>query len=277
MESVLLKPGLSEEKRTRLILNELNIVGKEIENKQIEAQCKANVYRIINTVSSLLIIISAAVIAGMEATSNCLNIPVLVFSGIIFFTEGTHKLCQWGPQGVLYMHGSIQLKKLQRQAKEYMFFFRRYTTEQLLTLINILRDQCDDVDMGLYKLSVSGQVHYNSGFDIDTHETSPHLSPFPTPRESPNRKISRNDVHIHIDSTPRQENDTPVLIIPAEDNHITNKLTPGTPVKRISNFKLDNTPPTPRFHSRVSTPREDNESVVNINNENESVVIDIPN
>jgi len=270
MESVLLKPGLPDEKRRRLILNELNIVGKEIDNKQVEAQSKANLYRIINTLSSLLIIISAAVIAGMEATSNCLNIPVLIFSGIIFFTEGTHKLCQWGPQGVLYMHGSIQLKKLQRQAKEYMFFFQRYTTEQLLTLINILRDQCDDVDMGLYKLSMSGQVH--SGFDVDPRENTPQVSPFvsplSTPRDSPNSRINRSDVHIHIDSTPRQESgDAPVLIIPTEDTHITNKLTPGTPVKRISNYKLDNTPPTPRLHSRVSTPREDNESVV----------IDIPN
>lgn len=282
MESTILKPGITEEKRTKMILNELNILGKEIENKQVEAQYKANLYRIINTVSSLLIIVSAAVIAGLEAASDCLNIPVLVFSGIIFFTEGTHKLCQWGPQGVLYMNGSIHLKKLQRHVKEYMLFFRRYTAEQLLTLINILREQCDDVDMGLYKLSINGQAHYNTGLDIDRHESTPRLSPFSS---TPGDNRSRNDVHIHIDNGQTLGSDTPVLIIPneehsisymGEDGHISSRPIRGAKSVPVG-VGAGSIPPspqiTPRIKSGIPTPREASGIISN----EIPMIIDVPN
>ena len=158
---------ITDEQQTELILNELNMVGKEIDNKQIETQCKANFYRIVNTVFSLLIILCSAVIIGLEAASDCLNIPVIVLSSIIFAVESTHKIFQWGPQGVLYKHGTIQLKRISRQVREYMYFFHRYTPEQLLALVSMLRSQYDDIDVGLYKLSMPEAARYNTGLDIE--------------------------------------------------------------------------------------------------------------
>ncbi len=138
---------ISDEQRLELILNEFSLVRKEVETKSIEAQCKANWFRIVNTLSSLVILLAAAVIIGLQAASDCISIPVIVLSSIIFTMEGTHKLFRWGPQGVLYKSGAIQLKRILRQVRDYMYMFHRYSHDQLLTLISHLRAQYDNIDM----------------------------------------------------------------------------------------------------------------------------------
>lgn len=277
-------------RRMNMILKELSIVGKEIENKQIEARSKANNLRIVNSLSSLLIIIGAAVITAMEAVSDCINIPVIVFSSLIFFIESTHKLFQWGPQGVLYMHGYIRLSGLYRQKKDYEFFYDRYTPEQLLTLVSMLRAQCDDVDMGIYKLSISGNVQ--TGFDVQ-HNSSPFpnsqlseplLPGSPLSQRKPSEASSH--VHIHLDSpsvssknlteSKRKKSETPVLIIPTEEP----LLTPVHSTKQHNFSNIKNlTPSTPQKTplSRITTPK-DSIPTIKLDSDDDSLeaVIDIP-
>lgn len=269
--------------RMNMILKELSMVGKEIENKQIQAQSKANILRIVNTLSSLIIIIGAAVIAALEAVSNCISIPILIFSAIIFFTEGTHKLFQWGPQGVLYMHGSIQLKRLHRQNKDYQYFYDKYTPEQLLTLVSMLRAQCDEVDMGLYKLSVSGHVQSNFEIEHNSFPSSLPGSPLQEKRSGTNESNSSH-VHIHIDTPTKNANlkesntksSTPVLIIPTEDSPL---LTPNHPIKQISNIKISSAPTTPQRTPKSPKVeiKSDNIPTIKIDSDDShETVIDIP-
>lgn len=201
---------ITDEQRMDLILNELHLVGKEVENKQIETQNKANFFRLINLGSSLIIIVFAAVIIGLEAASDCINIPVIVFASCIFAVENIHKLFRWGPQGILYKNGTMQLRRISRQIREYMYFFHRYTAEQLLALVSTLRTQYDDLDLGLYKLSTAGAPSYgNGGLDIEQGGGSGidirNLQP-QTSNTSPITDRKDNDssphVHIHIDGTP---------------------------------------------------------------------------
>jgi len=271
-----------------MILKELSIVGKEIENKQIEARSKANNLRIVNSLSSLLIIIGAAIITAMEAVSDCINIPVIVFSSLIFFIESTHKLFQWGPQGVLYMHGYIRLSGLYRQKKDYEFFYDKYTPEQLLTLVSMLRAQCDDVDMGIYKLSISGNVQ--TGFDVQ-HNNSPfpnsQLSEpgSPLSQRKPNEANSSH-VHIHLDSPSvssknltepkRKKSETPVLIIPTEEP----LLPPIHSTKQYHNFSNVKhlTPSTPQKtpSSKITTPKDSIPTIKLDSDDSLEAVIDIP-
>ena len=158
---------ITEEQRKNLILNELNLVKKEVELKSHETQCKSNWYRIANTLSSLAVLLCSSIIIGIQATSECINIPVIVLSSIILIVEGVHKIFRWGPQGVLYKYGTIQLKRISRQIREYMYTFHRYNLDQLLILISQLRDQYDDIDIGLYKTSINGAAKYNTGLDIE--------------------------------------------------------------------------------------------------------------
>lgn len=265
---------ITDEQRMELILNELSLVGKEVENKKIETQCKANSYRILNMISSLIIILCSAVIVGIQAASDCINIPVIVLSSIIFATESTHKLFGWGPQGVLYKHGSIQLNRISRQVREYMYFFHRYSAEQLLALITMLRTQYDDVDVGLYKLSINGAARYNTGFDIEQPNTgndgsgllnpvrNTPLLPSATGMASFNHStvsapVLRNDsphVHIHIGDTtplPKGDNSTPVLTIPSTpptDINTSGMVSPlnHPSVRNLSQTRQPSTPGTPR-------------------------------
>lgn len=208
---------ISDEQRMELILNELSLVRKEVENKSIETQCKANWFRIINTLSSLVILLSSAVIIGIQAASDCVNIPVIVFSSFIFAMEGTHKMFRWGPQGVLYKHGTIQLKRIMRQTRDYMYMFHRYSVEQMLALISQLRSQYDDIDVGLYKTSMAGVAKFNTGFDVEQQGGSDNFSAMSPSLDLNNRPtpvlpgISNNmstqggdsspHVHIHINGT----------------------------------------------------------------------------
>jgi len=265
---------ITDEQRIGLILNELSLVKEEVENKQIETQCKANSYRILNTISSLIIILCSAVIVGLQAASDCINIPVIVLSSIIFVTESTHKLFRWGPQGVLYKHGSIQLKRISRQVREYTYFCHRYSAEQLLALISMLRAQYDDVDVGLYKLSMNGMARYNTGFDIE-NQNGGNNSSFLNPNQNqstpvlpsasgmmsfnqtntstPNLNNDSQHVHIHIDGmTPLSANDNnsmPTLTIPSTPN--TSGLSPNVnrKVQKLSSFRTPTKTPSTYLHS----------------------------
>lgn len=268
---------ISDEQRMELILNELSLVRKEVENKAVETQCKANWFRIVNTLSSLVILLSSAIIIGLQAASDCINIPVIVFSSIIFVMEGTHKLFRWGPQGVLYKHGTIQLKRILRQTRDYMYMFHRYSVEQLLALISQLRAQYDDIDVGLYKTSMAGAAKYNTGFDVEQGgggnfvPAALNLNNHPTPvlpgsTQNPSTPVLLGGeqpsphVHIHIDNgtgTPVSSRSPmpssvsaptmPTAYMPETGSGSTPVLVvPGPPSVPLGSLQHSGTPGTPR-------------------------------
>lgn len=254
----------TDEQRMELILNELSLVGKEVENKQLETQSKSNFFRIINTISSLLIVLCASIIIGLQAAGDCINIAVIVLSSVVIGIETLQRLFRWGQLGVMYKNGTIQLKRISSQVREYMYFFNRYTDEQLLSIVSMLRSQYDDIDSGLYTSSISDTVKYNTGnLDTDGNSNpsvnspvqSPHNVSFHTPSIVQRRDISDGNiqgsnnqtptnesphVHIHIDNmgsfsnnrTPVSSNGTPIT------PQI--RLTPKIPFSQQLNTRIQN-------------------------------------
>lgn len=213
---------ITEDERMQLLANELNLAAKEIDNKKTQIRLKANFYHVINTLSSLLILICAAVSLGLEVASDCRSIPVIVLSSIIFVIEGTHKLFRWGPLGTLYKTANIQLNRISRQAREYMYFIDRYTPEQLVSLIMILRTHFDDIDLELFNLSMTGTSHFGSGYDVEpnkqlsekiatpnNHTNSEMFSSPSLPKQVP----SSPSVHIHFNKAVKS---APVLSQPSD-------------------------------------------------------------
>ena len=263
---------ITEEQRKQLILNELNLVKKEVENKSYETQCKSSWYHLINTISSLIILLSSAIIVGIQAASDCVNIPVIVFSAIIFVVEGVHKMFRWGPLGVLYKHGTVQLKRIARQVRDYMYMFHRYNSDQLLALISQLRSQYDDIDMGLYKTSMAGTARYNTGLDIEEGGGNYIPSSFNN-NQGPQGNIqqgnvqqgnvptgnvstpvlnntSKNDphpsphVHIHIDHSPNPNSVSTVLPSPYMPERVNSApiLVVNKPSSRLGVLNTERTP-----------------------------------
>ena len=210
----------TDDERMQLIINELNLVGQEIDNKKTQVRLKANFYHVINTLSSLLILICAAVSLGIEAAADCRSIPVIVLASIIFVVEGTHKLCRWGPLGTLYKTANIQLNRISRQCREYMYFFERYTPEQLFSLVMTLRSHCDDVDSELFNLSMAGTGRYGTNFEVDPSATAQQQDTTRSTASMQNRTTTsspeihnsggimgtpNSQIHIHINSPSKNE------------------------------------------------------------------------
>ncbi len=199
---------ISEHQRMELVLNELSIVSDIVETKTIKTQLKANIFQFINTLSSFLIIIFSAVIVGIQAASDCVNIPVIVLSALIFIVESVHKLLNWGPQGIRYKTATIQLKRISGNIRYYMYMFYKFSSEQLLSIVNQLRSQYDDIDMGLYSTSTTGNVRYDTGLDIEeggnspTNNTSiPNITSVTNPSyngQSNKNESERSSPHVHI-------------------------------------------------------------------------------
>ena len=232
---------ITEEQRIELILNELNLVEKEVENKQTETEWKSKLFRFLNILSTLAIISCSAIIFGLELADDCTNIGIIVMSALILITEGIQKAFRLGPLGLLYKHGNLQLKRISRQVREYMYFFNQYTPEQLLSLVSTLRAQYDDVDIGIYELSLNNTARYNNGLDIESGaplnlESRFAQNSFPSNRSqnnipgiSPNVSQNSPQVHIHIDpshidnnSNLNQDNDNLNLSLPILHPNISN-------------------------------------------------------
>lgn len=241
----------SDSERIKLLANDLYLVKAEVELKSDQAMCRANWYRIINTLSSLVILISSAVIIGLQAASDCVNIPVIVLSSIIFVMEGTHKLFRWGPRGVFYKHLSIQLKRLQRQITNNIYMLHKYTVDQLIILVTQLRSQYDDIDYSMYQTSMPSAAKYNTGFEVEeNHNFAPdniynsgNITPV-LPRGSisapstgppqPRRKDTESHVHIHIAESPSVKGN--VLHTPSRKISLANSPGGGVPKIDIENY-----------------------------------------
>ena len=266
---------ITEEQRKQLILNEFNLIQKEIEIKTYETRCKSNWFRLITTILSLGILLSAAIIFGLELFSDCKNIPAIICSAIIFLIEGLQKMFRLGPQGVLYKSATIQLRRIVRQVREYMYMFHRYSSEQLLAVISQLRAQYDDIDLGLYKTSMPGAPRYNPGLDIEQGGGNPSNVPFNngsfnqvnTNQNSFNQSSNINQVNTNQNSN----NSTPVLNTerpsPHVHIHIDRSPDPNTmpspymPERGHSTPVLVSTGDSgrlkPRYQLRPETPRRD--------------------
>lgn len=162
------KDNISEEHRREYVYRELELAAKQCDTKIITTDSKALIFRFLNVASSMSIIVCSAIIVGLEAASECINIPVIVLSSIIFAVEGTHKLLSWGPRGIKYKDTSVRLKRTKRQIRNLMLFFHTFTTDVLLTMVTQFWDYIEELDMDLFVGTTSAPTTYSTGLDIES-------------------------------------------------------------------------------------------------------------
>ena len=256
-------PEISEIQRREYIYGEFELVGSAIETKAIETGNKAAIFRFFNVLSSLGIITLSAVMIGLEAASDCMNIPVIVLSSLIFLTETSHKLFGWGTQGITYKQNTIRLKRVNRQIRNVMLQFHTFSTEWLLAIIGQFWTEYDDIEVGLYKLTTPDAAKYNTGLSFESGvpqeqtqqqqlPSSNRLSPFPniSNHNHTNTKDHSPHIHIHIDKTPSHDN----LIVPASE-----------PRKLLTQEKINYNKPV---SSLPQIEIEDDEEILNTDNLN---------
>lgn len=185
--------NISELERSRLIFDELKIILIETDTKSIETQYKANAYRFINNLSVFITIACAGVIVGLQAASECINIPGIVLASVIFILQGIQPIFRLAQQGFLYKQGTISLRRIKRQVRDIMYMYHTYTAEQVIAMLSQLRASFDEVDLGLFKVSISQQAKYNTGLVI------PNSNEPQGQNSNNNLQKPPSHVHIHLD------------------------------------------------------------------------------
>lgn len=196
---------ISDEERVNLSLGELELVQMEVKNKINETQCKAQTYKYINLIASSIVVVLSGAITAIEATSGDINIPIIVLGSIIFVTEGMHKLFGWGPRGVMYKEGNSQLRKMSRTIRNHLYFLHQYSMDKILLVVNDMRQQYDDIESFLYKMSSGENVTYNKNLDLEQGGGS--LGVLQNNLLPQNSVAHEHDtpsphVHIHIEQSP---------------------------------------------------------------------------
>ena len=196
----------NELERRKLLFDELSLFGQEVDTKARGASYKANGYNFVNTLSSLAILTCAAVITAVGAINECENIVIIVFGAIVFVIQGAHELIKWGEKGFDYKKGESHLRSIRRETLNIMRGYHNYNSDQIITSLSHLQSRYDEIDLGLYGMSITDTAKYSAGEQIN--DTRIQIEPHD--RKQPlNTKKSSPHIHIHVDgSRPSTPNTT---------------------------------------------------------------------
>lgn len=187
-------PGLNEEQRSKLIFEESVNLEEELKRKTAKVSRWSSIFGLCNTGLNLAVIVSSAIIVIISSVVECQNIPVIVLGGIIFAISGANELLKLGSRGFNYLQGMIRLRRIRGQIRDIIYMFHTYTNEQILAFLSTFRSEIDDIDLDLYKSSMTGEAKYEGGaLKISQPNT-------PTRDSIPGKENSH--IHIHIDNSP---------------------------------------------------------------------------
>ena len=234
---------ITDDERRKYLFGEFEVVSGAIEVKSLETNKKANIFRMINVSSSLTILLLSGLIIGLEAASDCINIPVITFSSIIFFIQGAHEYIKWGPQGIIYKQNTIRLRRVRRQIRNVMLQFHTFTTEWLLAIIGQYWAEFEDIDVGIYQLTTPGQLKYNTGGNIDIE-----AGPDPVNAQSFHNAVINSPLPpnpIYVSGPPKQKltsNSAPSLQSPTFSEDRLNTVYGSSNRDPHFHIHIDNTP-----------------------------------
>jgi len=192
--------NINEKKRTELLFEEINVLEKEVENKIKGNSRWSTLFRILNTLLGFSLVICAGTIMILEGISGFINnnpdesisgfaIAIFILGGVIFVVAGSSQLFKFSDRGYHYRQGTIRLKRIRGQLRELIYMSHNYKIEEVLAFISSHRAEIDEIDLDLYKSSMTGDV--NIGFDGDINVSDPKFS----------NSRNNSELHIVVDSS----------------------------------------------------------------------------
>lgn len=153
---------IGEFDRKQILFHELETFDTEVRTKNIHTQCKANIFRFANIISSFIVIVAGAIIVGLQATNPCISIPSLVLAGLLTTTQSLYEVFRWGPQGLFFKQATIRLKRVRRQINDIKLMIHQYTADQVMNEIRHMRNEYDDIDFTTYKMSTGESIKFQA-------------------------------------------------------------------------------------------------------------------
>jgi len=192
---------MSELDRKQILFHELETFDDEVKSKNVHTQCKANIFRFANIISSFIVIVAGAVIVGLQATSPCISVPCLVLAGLLTVMQALYEVFRWGPQGVFFKQSTIRLKRIRRSINDIKLMIHQYTTDQLMSEIRYMRNEFDDIDFSTYKMTTGGDAKFKTNALEVTNDTDQiQLEPLSNPG-SPTYHTSSPMIHPHYNNS----------------------------------------------------------------------------
>ena len=200
--------GVSQEDRLKLIFTEIQGLEEEIRKKSVETSCKSNIFWWINTLLNVTVIISSAIITVITSIFYPENVPSIILGAVIFIISGINQLLKLGDRGYEYFKGNFRFRRIRQQVRDILYMFQNYTAEQLLAYISSIRVEVDEIDMDLYRASMTGEAKFDNGLRIaesgkSSNPIIPDISSQNLREQNTNSQPQTpSHIHIHIDTTP---------------------------------------------------------------------------
>jgi DNA-binding FrmR family transcriptional regulator len=196
--------NINEEERAKLIFDEMENMEKSLFKKARKIKKYSTIFQIVNTILNLTIIVSSAVSLILTAIYNSNNVQAIVVNALIFTICSVNELLKLGPRGYYYRQGNMRLRRILGQIRDILYMYHTFTAEQILAFLSSFRAEIDEIDMDLYKNSMTGEVKFANDIriNIDSQQNTPQHSP---------KKNSDSHIHIHIDSSSNTPNHSPIL------------------------------------------------------------------
>ena len=180
--------NVDPEQRLRLIFNELQELESDICQRSKKSRQKSDNFWWFEILFTTCMTGGSAAVTIVTAFTDDKNIPVLVLGAVMFFVATMNKVLRLGDRGFTYRQGNHRLQKIRQQIRNTMYNFQDNTPEQLLVLINKIRNDIDDIDLELYRSNMTGNVQFDDNFQIKVEDNN----------QDSEKKPS--EIHIHLDS-----------------------------------------------------------------------------
>lgn len=202
--------GITEEDRNKLIFEETTKLEQHLDKKTSKISKWAAFLSVLNTVLNLSIVILSAVIVVVTSINNFQNVTAIVCGGVIFAISGINQLLKLGDRGFNFRQAVVRIRRIRGQLRDILYMFHRYTSEQVLAYLSSFRSEIDDIDLDIYRASMTGEAKFGNGLRIEERQSNPStpiLSHTPVLLHTPPRENSH--IHIHIDSPNGSPNGSP--------------------------------------------------------------------
>ena len=143
--------GVSSEMELVYSRAQIKKIIDECRTKTLGAQKKANLYRTLNILTNLFIVVSSIVIGIIETQRENKLYSFIVLSFLVALTESLYVIFRLGQRGVYFKHASIKYQKLLTLANETLFYSNNRS--DLQRLIHQYRGEMDELSYSLYKVS----------------------------------------------------------------------------------------------------------------------------
>lgn len=162
--------NIDKKRRAELLFEEVEDLQSEVK-KRIKTNSRwSTIFRIANTILGLIVILSSAIIIILQAIGNEplteVEITVIVLGSFIFLITGAGELLNFSQRGYHYRQGTIRLRRIFGQVRDLIYLFHDFRMEEILAFINTYRAEIDEIDLDLYKSSMSGDVKLTVGNEI---------------------------------------------------------------------------------------------------------------